>query len=100
MSAPLRPGTSRYWRTLDEQPGSPARSEAHLHEFGPDVVDDTLPTNVVSRRGFLGILGASAALATAACSNRERLIVPYTKRPREIVPGIANYYASTFSEGH
>ena len=46
------------------------------------------------------MLGATAALATAACTSRERAIVPYTKRPLEIVPGIANYYASTFSEGY
>lgn len=99
-SALGRTKSVRYWRTLDEQSGTSQPSEAKKHEFGPDVVNDALPSNVVSRRGFLGVLGATAALATAACTSRERAIVPYTKRPLEIVPGIANYYASTFSEGY
>ena len=61
--------------------------------------DESLSQAAVSRRGFLGLLGATAALATTACTNNERAIVPYTKRPKEIIPGIANYYASTFPEG-
>ena len=59
------------------------------------------PADVLSRRRFLGLVGATAALAaTAACSKVDRgFIVPYTKRPVEVVPGVANYYASTFQEG-
>ena len=53
----------------------------------------------VSRRGFLGLVGATAAIATAGCTSREKTIVPYTKRPKEIIPGVANYYATTFPEG-
>ncbi len=56
----------------------------------------------VSRRRFLALFGASAALATGAgCkpSGNRAAIVPYTKKQEEIVPGIADYYASTFQEG-
>ncbi len=57
----------------------------------------------VSRRRFLALLGASAALASgvgSSCSKIDRgAIVPYTRKPREVVPGIANHYASTFQEG-
>jgi Fe-S-cluster-containing dehydrogenase component len=55
-----------------------------------------------SRRRFLAMFGASAALATGAgCKPpKDRAgIVPYTKKQEEIVPGIADYYASTFQEG-
>jgi Fe-S-cluster-containing dehydrogenase component len=54
-----------------------------------------------SRRRFLALFGASAALATGAgCKpNRNHAIVPYTKKQEEIVPGVADYYASTFQEG-
>jgi Fe-S-cluster-containing dehydrogenase component/anaerobic selenocysteine-containing dehydrogenase len=89
----------KFWRTLDERDGALTAGDAQRSEFGPDVVNDALPSTVVSRRGFLGFVGATAALATAACTSRERTIVPYTKRPQEIVPGVANYYASTFPEG-
>ncbi len=57
----------------------------------------------ISRRRFLALLGASAALAsgvTSSCSKIDRgAIVPYTRKPREVVPGVANHYASTFHEG-
>ena len=55
-----------------------------------------------SRRRFLALLGASAALATGAGCKLTRsraAVVPYTKKQEEIVPGVANYYASTFQEG-
>jgi Fe-S-cluster-containing dehydrogenase component len=56
----------------------------------------------VSRRRFLALFGASAALATGAgcgpAKNRSA-IVPYTKKQEEVVPGIADFYASTFQEG-
>jgi molybdopterin-containing oxidoreductase family iron-sulfur binding subunit len=53
-----------------------------------------------SRRRFLALLGASAALATgASCKRNRAAIVAYTKKQEEIVPGVADYYASTFQEG-
>jgi Fe-S-cluster-containing dehydrogenase component len=55
----------------------------------------------ISRRRFLSLLSASAALALgSSCSRIDRgTIVPYTRRPGEILPGVAAYYASTFQEG-
>jgi len=56
----------------------------------------------ISRRRFLALLGASAALASGvtACSKIDRgAIVPYTRKPLGVVPGIADHYASTFQEG-
>jgi molybdopterin-containing oxidoreductase family iron-sulfur binding subunit len=55
----------------------------------------------ISRRRFLSLLSASAALALgSSCSRIDRgTIVPYTRRPGEIIPGVAAYYASTFQEG-
>ena len=50
---------------------------------------------------FLSLLSASAALAAgASCSTIDRgAIVPYTRKPGEILPGVARLYASTFQEG-
>jgi Fe-S-cluster-containing dehydrogenase component len=55
----------------------------------------------ISRRRFLSLLSASAALALGtSCSRIDRgAIVPYTRTPGEIIPGVAAYYASTFQEG-
>ena len=55
----------------------------------------------MSRRRFLELVGATSFLAAgAACSRATRgTIVPYTRRPPEVIPGVANYYASTFQEG-
>ncbi len=90
----------RFWRNLDEREDTEQARQAAQNEFEPDTVNDSLPTTTVTRRGFLGLLGGAATvMATAACSPKERSIVPYTKRPQEIIPGIANYYASTFTEG-
>jgi Fe-S-cluster-containing dehydrogenase component len=69
------------------------KSGASSADDGPDGL---------SRRRFLALFGASAALATGAgCkpAKQRAAIVPYTKKQEEIVPGIADYYASTFQEG-
>jgi MoCo/4Fe-4S cofactor protein with predicted Tat translocation signal len=92
-------GERKYWRSLEERDEPIAATESAHSEFGPDVLNNALPSSVVSRRGFLGVLGATAALATAGCESHQRTIVPYTRRPVEIIPGVANYYASTFPEG-
>ena len=58
-----------------------------------------MPEPRFSRREFLGLISASAAMA-AGCSNPDRgEIVPFTKRPAGARPGVADLYASTFQEG-
>ena len=53
--------------------------------------------NSLSRRKFLALLSASAALTATACTNyRDKgEIIPYNQRPEEVLPGKANLYAST-----
>ena len=54
-----------------------------------------------SRRDFLKLMGASIALTSMSCIRRPaEKIVPYANRPEEIEPGIANYYASTYTQGN
>jgi MoCo/4Fe-4S cofactor protein with predicted Tat translocation signal len=92
----------RYWRSLAEYHGLPPTEEERVAEAAHGAAGPPeFPGDGVSRRRFLGLLGASAALAAgASCSRAERgTIVPYTKRPPEVVPGVANHYASTFQEG-
>jgi len=90
----------RCYRSLGELAGvSPAGRDEF--PFRPDLPID-VPEDGISRRGFFGLLSASAALALGAssCSRIDRgKIVPYTRRPEETIPGVATYYASTFQEG-
>ena len=53
-----------------------------------------------NRRDFLKILGytAGSAALMASCEQPVRKAIPYLIQPEEILPGVANYYASTFYE--
>ena len=54
-----------------------------------------------SRRDFLKLMGFSTAAATlAACEGPVKKSIPYVVQPDQVIPGIANYYASTYYDGH
>jgi Fe-S-cluster-containing dehydrogenase component/anaerobic selenocysteine-containing dehydrogenase len=90
---------STYWRSLRELYTGGAVSEAKAHEFLSGVTEDfrVEDLSTMSRKKFLALVSASAAFAAAGCSNyRDKgTIVPYTKKPEEVLPGVANLYAST-----
>ncbi|MBU1098961.1 MAG: TAT-variant-translocated molybdopterin oxidoreductase [Bacteroidetes bacterium] len=92
-------GNKNYWKSINEYNDDNSLKEAKHHEFMNGVTDEFEPDQLsgISRRKFLAVLGASTAFAATACSDYadKGEIVPYTKRPEEILPGIANYYAST-----
>jgi Fe-S-cluster-containing dehydrogenase component len=81
-----------------------ALAARRIFEESPSGAADAIEaaSDGISRRRFLTLASASAALAmgTVSCSRIDRgTIVPYTKKPQEVHPGVANYYASTFQEG-
>jgi MoCo/4Fe-4S cofactor protein with predicted Tat translocation signal len=88
-----------YWQSFEELYNDPEFLQSHQDEFKEGVSDslDTSEMSSISRRKFLALLGASAALAGTACSDyRDKgEIIPYNKKPEEITLGKANYYAST-----
>jgi molybdopterin-containing oxidoreductase family iron-sulfur binding subunit len=82
----------KYWRSLNEYAETPQFKEALEREFndGATVLEDP-----VSRRSFMGLMGASLGLAgLAGCRRPEEKILPYNKRPEDLVPGIAQFYAT------
>ena len=63
---------------------------------GKGIMDSKHP-----RRDFLKYLGFSTAAATlaASCEMPVRHVIPYINKPENIVPGVADYYATTFVSG-
>jgi len=89
-----------YWRSFEELQNDSTFKKIKENEFFDGVTKDFDPNtdlSGVSRRKFLALLGASAALAGAGCSDyREKGdIIPYNKQPEEITLGRPNYYASS-----
>lgn len=94
----------QYWKGLEELHNSADHKEVVENEFKEDLPFDLsgklLDANT-PRRDFLKFLGFSTAAATlaASCEMPVRKAIPYAIKPEEIVPGVANYYASTFVDG-
>ena len=89
----------KYWKSLRALEEIKPDAYPKEHEFMDDVTDDFSPSEMsgMSRKQFLALLAASAAFTASGCSNyRDKgEIVPYTKKPEEVTPGVPNYYAST-----
>ena len=102
---PMKPDTltsSTYWKSLDEK----YNTEKHLKELENEFLSSPLKEDVdeakegLARRQFMKLMGASLALSTTACVRRPvQKIIPYNKRPPEVIPGVANYYASSYFDG-
>lgn len=99
--------SKKYWRGLPELTESPEFVKQHQNEFAePLPMDEFLneegtKSNGTSRRDFLKVMGFStAAVALAACETPVNKAIPYVVKPEEVTPGVANFYASTFYDGH
>ena len=73
-----------------------------MPEFSIEGLNEEEKKGNTSRRDFLKLLGFSVSYAALAnsCEMPVRKAIPYLNKPEEIVPGISNYYASTFFDGH
>jgi MoCo/4Fe-4S cofactor protein with predicted Tat translocation signal len=99
--------SKKYWRGLPELHNSPEFEASHKNEFAePLPIDEFLNSDEAersgtSRRDFLKVMGFStAAVALAACETPVNRSIPYVVKPEEVTPGVANFYASTFYDGH
>lgn len=87
----------KLWVSLNQYNNDPKFREMVEQEF---ISSPLREKGEIGRREFLKLMGASFALASAACIRRPvNKIVPYVKRPVEIIPGVANYYASSIMDG-
>ena len=97
---PSRPEKPTLWRSLGEKGNTPEFSEALQREFpaGADRPSESHETQGLSRRDFLRLTGASAALAgigLTACRRPEAYLVPFTRSAEWAIPGKFLYYATT-----
>ncbi len=91
----IQSGGPRFWKSLEEFSQSP-EFLPYLHREFPAFASEW--KNGMSRRRFLQLMGASLALAgLTACSRQpSEKLVPYVRRPEEIIPGRPLFYATTF----
>ncbi|HPI08207.1 MAG TPA: Fe-S cluster-containing hydrogenase [Saprospiraceae bacterium] len=70
-------------------------------EFSIENIDQTDGKWETNRRDFLKLLGfgLGAATVAASCQIPVKKAIPYVTKPDEIVPGVANYFASSFVNG-
>ena len=62
--------------------------------------EKTMGESNTNRRDFLKYVGFSTAAASlAACEGPVIKSVPYVVQPEQIIPGIANYYATAIADG-
>jgi molybdopterin-containing oxidoreductase family iron-sulfur binding subunit len=91
-----------YWQSFEELYNSKEFVELNQNEFKKGISEkfENIGMSSLSRRKFLALLGASAAIAGTSCTDyRDKgEIIPYNKKPEEIIPGRPNYYASTCTQ--
>lgn len=99
--------SKKYWKGLPELNNSEDFLQSKNNEFAEELpMEGMLSGNDAnskgtSRRDFLKVMGFStAAVALAACETPVNKSIPYVVKPEEITPGVANFYASTFYDGH
>jgi molybdopterin-containing oxidoreductase family iron-sulfur binding subunit len=94
--------SKKYWSTLAEYYNDPEVEKLRSEEFfskPQEFLEQNHGPASFSRRDFMKLGSLAAMMSLIACGQRPvEKIVPYSQQPEEVVPGLANYYASTCSE--
>ncbi|EGV42673.1 4Fe-4S dicluster domain-containing protein [Bizionia argentinensis JUB59] len=99
----------KYWKSVEELNENSSIVEAlKQNEFVQEIPTDdflgnkeSLESSKTTRRDFLKYVGFSTAAASlAACEGPVIKSIPYVVQPEEIIPGVANYYATTVADGY
>ncbi len=99
--------TKKYWKGIEELTNSETMEKLRANEFGEVSTEDflgdkeKLSESSTTRRDFLKYMGFSTAAATlAACEAPIVESIPYVVTPEEVIPGIPDFYATSFYDGH
>ena len=98
----------KYWKSVEELNENSSIVEAlRNNEFVEEIPTDeflgnknALTDSSTTRRDFLKYVGFSTAAASlAACEGPVHRSIPYVIQPEQIIPGVADYYATSFFDG-
>ena len=98
----------KYWKSVEElNENSSIVETLKNNEFVEAIPTDeflgdaaSLSSSSTTRRDFLKYVGFSTAAATlAACEGPVHKSIPYVVQPEQIIPGIADFYATTMFDG-
>ena len=98
----------KYWKSVEElNENSSIVETLKQNEFVQEIPTseflgnkETLESSSTTRRDFLKYVGFSTAAASlAACEGPVIKSIPYVVQPESIIPGVANYYATTIANG-
>jgi MoCo/4Fe-4S cofactor protein with predicted Tat translocation signal len=98
----------KYWKSVEELDVNSSIVEAlRNNEFVEEIPTDeflgdkaSLSSSSTTRRDFLKYVGFSTAAASlAACEGPLHKSIPYVLQPEQIIPGVADYYATSVFDG-
>ena len=98
----------KYWKSVEElNENSSIVERLGNNEFVEEIPTEdflgdknALSSSSTTRRDFLKYVGFSTAAASlAACEGPVKKSIPYVFQPEEIIPGVADYYATTVADG-
>jgi molybdopterin-containing oxidoreductase family iron-sulfur binding subunit len=99
----------KYWKSVEElNENSSIVDTLRQNEFVEEIPTDeflgdkeSLETSSTTRRDFLKYVGfTTAAASLAACEGPVKKAIPYVIKPNEVIPGVADYYATTIADGY
>ena len=98
----------KYWKSVEELDENSSIVETlRQNEFVEEIPTDeflgdkeSLEESSTTRRDFLKYVGfTTAAASLAACEGPVKKAIPYVIKPNEIIPGVADYYATAIADG-
>ena len=98
----------KYWKSVEElNENSSIVETLRNNEFVEAIPTDeflsdkdSLSSSSTTRRDFLKYVGFSTAAATlAACEGPVHKSIPYVLQPEQIIPGVADYFATSMFDG-
>lgn len=95
----------KYWQSLEEYNKlndlSVLETQKPQPEFSVEGLDESEIKGKSSRRDFLKMLGFSVGTVAlvSSCQMPVRKAIPLLNQPEDLIPGVPNFFASTFYDG-